>query len=152
MISASTGASWGSLCYNTDTAAGRCHGSRGRLLEEASVSETDCIFCRIAAGQIPADVVRDDADTVAFRDLDPKAPVHVLVIPRRHIASVNDLEAPDAGLMGALFVAAREVAVAEGTAERGYRLVMNTGTAAGQSVPHVHLHVLGGREFAWPPG
>jgi histidine triad (HIT) family protein len=116
------------------------------------VSETDCIFCRIAAGQIPADVVREDADTLAFRDLDPKAPVHVLVIPRRHIASMNDIVAPDAGLMGALLVAAREVAATEGVAERGYRLVMNTGTAAGQSVPHVHLHVLGGRELAWPPG
>ncbi|HSJ06672.1 MAG TPA: histidine triad nucleotide-binding protein [Longimicrobiales bacterium] len=116
------------------------------------MSETDCIFCRIAAGQIPADVVREDADTVAFRDLDPKAPVHVLIVPRRHIASVNDIEASNAGLMGALVVAASEVAAAEGVAERGYRLVMNTGTAAGQSVPHVHLHVLGGREFAWPPG
>jgi histidine triad (HIT) family protein len=116
------------------------------------VSETDCIFCRIAAGQIPADVVREDADTLAFRDLDPKAPVHVLVIPRRHIASMNDIVTPDAGLMGALLVAAREVAATEGVAERGYRLVMNTGTAAGQSVPHVHLHVLGGRELAWPPG
>lgn len=116
------------------------------------MSETDCIFCRIAAGQIPADVVREDTDTVAFRDLDPKAPVHVLIVPRRHIASVNDIEASNAGLMGALFVAASEVAAAEGVAERGYRLVMNTGTAAGQSVPHVHLHVLGGRPFAWPPG
>ena len=116
------------------------------------MSETDCIFCRIAAGQIPADVVREDTDTVAFRDLDPKAPVHVLIVPRRHIASVNDIEASNAGLMGALVVAASEVAAAEGVAERGYRLVMNTGTAAGQSVPHVHLHVLGGREFAWPPG
>lgn len=116
------------------------------------MSETDCIFCRIAAGQVPADVVREDADTVAFRDLDRKAPVHILVVPKRHIASVNDIEGSDAGLMGALVVAAREVAAAEGVAERGYRLVMNTGAAAGQSVSHVHLHVLGGREFAWPPG
>lgn len=111
-----------------------------------------CIFCRIAAGEIPAKVVREDEATIAFRDIDPKAPTHVLVIPRRHIPSVNALTGEDVELMGRLFVAAKEVAEAEGIAETGYRLVMNTGPDAGQSVDHIHLHVLGGRGLAWPPG
>jgi histidine triad (HIT) family protein len=113
---------------------------------------SDCIFCRIADGGIPAKVVRQDEHTVAFRDLDPKAPLHVLVIPRRHIASVNDVQDEDAEVMGALFVAARDVARAEGVAEAGYRVVMNTGADAGQTVHHVHLHVLAGRHMKWPPG
>lgn len=112
----------------------------------------ECIFCRIAAGEIPAKVVREDEATIAFRDIDPKAPTHVLVIPRRHIPSVNALTEVDAELMGRLFVAAKEVAEAEGIAGTGYRLVMNTGPDAGQSVDHIHLHVLGGRGLAWPPG
>jgi histidine triad (HIT) family protein len=116
------------------------------------VTPTDCIFCRIAAGRIPAQVVREDDDTIAFRDLDPKAPLHVLVIPKRHIASVNDVTAADRDVMGALVVAAREVAESEGVAEDGYRLVLNTGRAAGQSVHHIHLHVLAGRALSWPPG
>jgi histidine triad (HIT) family protein len=113
---------------------------------------SDCIFCRIADGEVPATVVRQDEHTVAFRDLDPKAPLHVLVIPRRHIASVNDMTETDVEVMGALFIAARDVAAAEGVAADGYRVVMNTGAAAGQSVHHVHLHVLGGRDLRWPPG
>jgi histidine triad (HIT) family protein len=116
------------------------------------MEHTDCIFCRIAAGSVPATVVRQDEHTVAFRDLDPKAPLHVLVIPRRHIASVNDLGEGDAAVMGALFLAARDIAAAEGVADTGYRVVMNTGPAAGQSVQHAHLHVLGGRDMRWPPG
>lgn len=117
-----------------------------------TTERSSCVFCRIADGDVPATVVRQDEHTVAFRDLDPKAPVHVLVIPRRHIASVNELQDADAHVMGALFVAARDVATADGIADDGYRLVMNTGPAAGQSVAHVHLHVLGGRELKWPPG
>lgn len=113
---------------------------------------TSCIFCRIAAGEIPATIVRQDEDTVAFRDLDPKAPLHVLIIPRRHIASINDLQATDEAVMGRLFTAAREIAAAEGVSEGGYRVVMNAGPDAGQSVPHVHLHLLGGRTLHWPPG
>lgn len=112
----------------------------------------DCIFCRIADGAVPATIVREDEHTVAFRDLDPKAPLHVLVIPRRHIASVNDVADDDAEVMGALFIAARDVAASEGVAEGGYRVVMNTGAAAHQTVQHVHLHVLGGRDMSWPPG
>lgn len=113
---------------------------------------SDCIFCRIADGEIPATVVRQDEHTVAFRDLDPKAPLHVLVIPRKHIASINDLADDDAAVMGALLIAARDVAVSEGIAESGYRLVVNTGAAANQTVHHVHLHVMGGRDMRWPPG
>jgi histidine triad (HIT) family protein len=111
-----------------------------------------CLFCRILAGEIPSKEVRSDEHTYAFRDIDPKAPTHVLVIPRRHIASVNDLTGDDAPLIGRLFMAAREIAQAEGIAESGYRLVMNTGADAGQSVSHIHLHLLGGRHMKWPPG
>lgn len=112
----------------------------------------ECIFCRIVRGEVPAQVVRDDADTLAFRDLDPKAPLHVLIIPKRHIASISDVTDSDRDVMGALFVAARDIAQGDGTAADGYRVVMNTGPAAGQTVPHVHLHLLAGRELRWPPG
>ena len=112
----------------------------------------NCIFCRIAAGEIPAKVVRQDEDTVAFRDIDPKAPTHVLVIPRRHIPSINVLTPEDAALVGKLFLVAREIARDDGGAESGYRMVINAGANAGQSVDHVHLHILGGRGLAWPPG
>lgn len=112
----------------------------------------ECIFCRIVAGEVPAAIVRADEETVAFRDINPQAPTHVLVVPRRHIASVEGLEPADAPLVGRLVLAAREVARAEGVAESGYRLVLNIGPAAGQSVDHIHLHVLGGRPLRWPPG
>ena len=116
------------------------------------MADTSCIFCRIAAGQIPARIVRQDEDTVAFRDLNPQAPTHLLIIPRRHIPSVNVLEDGDAALIGQLFLAAREIARDEGVAASGYRMVINAGPNAGQSVDHIHLHVLGGRGLAWPPG
>ncbi len=112
----------------------------------------ECIFCRIAAGEIPAKVVRQDEDTVAFRDINPRAPTHVLVITRRHIPSVNVLAPDDAALVGKLFLAAREIARSEGVDASGYRMVVNAGPDAGQSVDHIHLHVLGGRGLAWPPG
>ena len=112
----------------------------------------DCIFCRIAAGEIPAKLVREDENVVAFRDIDPKSPTHVVVIPRRHIASVNDLEPGDAALLGEIFLAAKEIAREEGIAASGYRLVMNAGRDGGQSVDHIHLHLLGGRRHSWPPG
>jgi histidine triad (HIT) family protein len=116
------------------------------------VAEGECIFCRIVAGEVPARVVRQDEQTLAFRDINPQAPTHVLVIPKRHIRAVNDLEPADAELVGRLFLAAKEVAQQEGIASSGYRLVMNNGPDAGQSVDHIHLHVLGGRHLAWPPG
>lgn len=111
----------------------------------------ECLFCRIAAGEIPATVVHETDRVVAFRDLDPKAPTHVLVIPREHYANVADLAA-DPDLLAAVVAAAAEVAAAEGIRERGFRLVFNTGAEAGQSVFHAHGHVLGGRPMTWPPG
>ncbi len=112
----------------------------------------DCLFCRIAAGEIPAEIVHSSEHAVAFRDLNPQAPVHVLVVPRRHIDNAGVLEARDAEALAGVFGAARQVAEAEGLAERGYRLVFNVGEDASNSVPHLHLHVLGGRRLAWPPG
>ena len=112
----------------------------------------DCIFCKMAQGEIQPDVVYEDDEVLAFRDMNPQAPTHFLVIPRRHIATTNDLEAGDTELVGKLYLAARQVATAEGIAERGYRMVMNCNPEAGQSVYHIHLHVLGGRPMNWPPG
>ncbi|HEU4365253.1 MAG TPA: histidine triad nucleotide-binding protein [Candidatus Krumholzibacteria bacterium] len=112
----------------------------------------DCIFCRIVAGEIPATRVFEDADTIAFRDIHPAAPTHLLVIPKRHIASLEDVTGADCGILGRMLWNAQRAARAEGLADGGYRLVMNVGENAGQAVPHVHLHVLGGRPFSWPPG
>jgi len=116
--------------------------------------DPDCLFCRIVAGEVPADVVRTDEMTVAFRDLHPQAPTHVLVVPKRHIVNAGTVTATDAAEVVALLTAARAVAEEEGLAgdDRGYRLVFNVGPDALNSVPHLHLHVLGGRRFDWPPG
>ena len=110
----------------------------------------DCLFCRIARHEIPATIVREDEHTVAFRDITPKAPTHVLVIPKDHVSTLNDVT--DAAMIGRLVLAARDVARDEGIAEGGFRTVINCGADAGQSVFHVHLHLLGGRALAWPPG
>lgn len=112
----------------------------------------DCVFCAIARGDIPADVVAESDHWIAFRDLSPQAPTHVLVIPREHLASLNDLDESRADLAGQLLLAAREVATLEDLADDGYRVVANTHERAGQSVFHIHLHVLGGRVMKWPPG
>ena len=109
----------------------------------------NCIFCRIVRGDIPAAMVATTDDAVAFRDLDPKAPVHVLVIPKKHIVSLDD--SPDRAALGELLALAAEVARKEGL-EAGYRVVINTGPDGGQTVGHLHAHVLGGRHMAWPPG
>jgi histidine triad (HIT) family protein len=111
-----------------------------------------CLFCRIADGEIPAAKVLENQHVVAFHDLDPKAPVHVLIIPRRHVASVAAAGAGDADLLGQVLLAAREVAEQCGVAESGFRVVLNSNRDAGQSVDHLHAHVLGGRTLAWPPG
>lgn len=113
---------------------------------------SDCIFCRIAAGEVPSKIVWQDEEIVAFHDVDPRAPVHVLIIPRKHIASVNELDDADAPTIGRMHVKARDFARELGVSETGYRLVMNTGPEAGQSVWHIHLHLLGGRRMTWPPG
>ena len=109
-----------------------------------------CLFCRIVRGEIPAKLVAETAECVAFRDINPQAPTHVLVIPREHVASLA--EATDPALVGRLALLAAEIARQEGIAEGGYRTVINTGAAAGQTVFHIHLHLLGGRELRWPPG
>ena len=113
----------------------------------------DCLFCQIASGAIPADIVHQDDDLVAFRDIDPQAPHHVLVIPRRHVAAVRDATGPEGEqLVGRLMAAAAGIASDLGLDERGYRLVSNTGVDGGQSVFHLHVHILGGRPMKWPPG
>jgi histidine triad (HIT) family protein len=117
----------------------------------------ECLFCAMVAGDVPATVVHETDRTLAFRDINPQAPTHVLVIPKEHHPTVGSLAAADADLLGAVVRAAHAVAVQEGLAgesdpEPGYRVVTNTGPAAGQTVHHVHLHVLGGRHLAWPPG
>ena len=113
---------------------------------------TDCLFCKIAAGEIPSRKAYEDDTVLAFYDIDPKAPVHVLVIPKKHIESVNTLTRADDALLGHMFEVARQLAAELGVAENGYRMVTNIGADGGQSVPHLHLHLLGGRSLEWPPG
>lgn len=113
---------------------------------------SDCLFCKMVAGEIKPNTVYEDDEVLAFRDVNPQAPTHVLVIPKMHIATLNDLHADHAALVGKLFLAAKKVAEIDGIAERGYRTVMNCNREAGQSVFHIHLHVLGGRSMHWPPG
>jgi histidine triad (HIT) family protein len=112
----------------------------------------DCLFCKIIDGEIPADMVFQSDAVIAFRDINPQAPTHILVIPRRHISTINDITDDDTQLVGGLFTAAREIAAQEGLVDVGYRVVMNCGEGAGQSVFHIHLHLLGGRALGWPPG
>jgi histidine triad (HIT) family protein len=111
-----------------------------------------CLFCKIVKGEIPAKVVLDTPHVLAFHDINPGAPQHVLVIPKEHIGSIHDVRPEQAALLGELMLAARGVADDLGLGEKGYRLVVNTGPDGGQSVPHLHVHVLGGRPLAWPPG
>ena len=115
---------------------------------------TDCLFCKMVSGEIEPDVVYEDKDVLAFRDLNPQAPTHVLVVPKRHISTLDDLAPEDAELIGKLVLGAKKVAGQEGLrgAERGYRTVINCNAEAGQSVFHIHLHLLGGRYMSWPPG
>jgi histidine triad (HIT) family protein len=113
---------------------------------------SDCIFCRIVAGEIPSTAVLDTERTYAFRDLEPQAPTHVLVIPKRHITDASTVTPEDAEVLAEMLVAARQVAEAEDVAATGYRLVFNVGEDANNSVPHLHLHVVGGRSMGWPPG
>jgi histidine triad (HIT) family protein len=116
------------------------------------VAEPNCLFCRIADEEIPADIVRATPDAIAFRDINPQAPAHILIIPRQHIPSVNELDADGAEVMAKLFLVAKELAAEEGLAQGGYRLVVNAGADGGQTVFHLHLHLLGGRVMGWPPG
>lgn len=113
----------------------------------------DCLFCRIVAGEVPATIVKRSEDAVAFRDIDPRAPTHVLVIPTRHVAAVREVrDVEGEAMLGRVLRFAAEVATDEGLDAGGYRVVTNTGGDAGQSVDHLHFHVLGGRRLSWPPG
>jgi histidine triad (HIT) family protein len=111
-----------------------------------------CLFCKIASGEIPAEKVFESANVLAFKDINPCAPVHILIIPRKHIASVNDIEEQDVNIVGEIFLAARKIAISLGVADDGYRVVTNCGEKAGQTVQHLHYHLLGGRSLKWPPG
>lgn len=121
-------------------------------MSEDTSSQENCLFCRVVAGRAPSQQVYADDTVVAFRDLHPQAPVHVLVVPRKHVRGINMPDAENGELLAAMIRAANTVARQEGVAESGYRLVWNVGPDAGQSVFHVHLHVLGGRRLGWPPG
>jgi histidine triad (HIT) family protein len=116
------------------------------------MSEPDCLFCRIVANEIPADFIEQDDRSVVIRDINPQAPTHLLVIPREHIESLDDASQKDETLLGHLLRVGARVANAAGLEDAGYRTVINTGAGAGQSVFHLHLHVLGGRALNWPPG
>lgn len=116
------------------------------------MNQSDCVFCRISRGELESQTVHEDEEAIAFRDLNPQAPVHVLVVPRRHVPSVDHLSDGDRELAGHLLLVAREVARAEGLSDDGYRVVANIGSRGGQTVDHLHLHVLGGRRMTWPPG
>ena len=113
---------------------------------------SDCLFCKIVAGDIPADIVYESDTAIAFRDIHPQAPTHVLIIPRKHIATINDIDEGDAEIVGELLRTASVVARDELIADAGYRVVMNCNADAGQTVFHIHLHLLGGRRLSWPPG
>jgi histidine triad (HIT) family protein len=112
---------------------------------------TDCVFCKIASGEIRADIVYQDRDLTAFRDLQPQAPHHILIIPRKHIAKLAEVTGDEKGLLGSLMVAVARIANDEGIGD-GFRVVINNGASAGQSVGHLHMHLLAGRSFKWPPG
>ena len=113
---------------------------------------SSCLFCEIAAGRIPCEQVHADEDLLAFRDIAPQAPTHILIIPRRHIGSMAEFEASDQDLAGRMLILATDLAAAEGLAADGYRCVINCGRNGGQSVDHLHLHLIGGRAMSWPPG
>lgn len=110
------------------------------------------LFLKIIAREIPAEIVYENDDVLAFKDLNPQAPLHVLIIPKERTRTINEMQEKDAALFGKLFIAAKEIAAEAGVAEDGYRVVMNCNAAAGQTVFHVHLHLLAGRQFSWPPG
>jgi histidine triad (HIT) family protein len=112
----------------------------------------DCLFCKIIAGDIPSNKVYSDDDVYAFHDINPAAPTHILIIPKKHLTNINDASLEDTALLGKLLLKANEIAVSLGLAQDGYRYVINTGKDGGQTVFHLHLHILGGRALGWPPG
>ena len=116
------------------------------------MSAPDCLFCKVASGEIPATLVHEDERLVAFRDISPQAPVHILVIPREHVASLEAVADDQADLVGGMLLVARDLARSEGVAEDGYRAVLNVGADGGQTIHHIHLHLIAGRALSWPPG
>ena len=112
----------------------------------------DCIFCKIINGEIPSEKVYEDDTVLGFKDINPAAPVHVLIIPKKHIESINDLTEEDSNIIAHIYLVAKKIANEFGLKEKGYRIVTNCGEKAGQTVPHIHFHLLGGRTFKWPPG
>ncbi len=116
------------------------------------MNNADCLFCKFISGELDTDIVFETDKVIAFRDINPQAPTHVLIVPRKHIATINDLTETDSDEIGYLYLVAKELAKEEGFDEEGYRVVMNCNAAAGQTVFHLHLHLLGGRSFTWPPG
>jgi len=112
----------------------------------------NCLFCRIIAKQIPADILYENEKVLAFKDINPQAPVHILIIPKKHISRISDLEESDKDIISELIFIAKKLAEEKGIAESGYRLVLNNNKDAGQAVFHIHLHLLGGRKLSWPPG
>jgi len=125
-------------------------GSRMKVKEERLMA--DCIFCKIGSGEIPADKVYDDGSVIGFRDIQPQAPTHIVVLPKKHIATMNDVTESDSELMFALLQACKKIAKDVGIFERGYRVVINCNNDGGQAVFHIHAHLLGGRKMSWPPG
>ena len=112
----------------------------------------NCLFCKIASGEIPATILLEDKDIMAFRDINPQAPHHLLIIPTRHIATIDDTDNQDEPLLGRMILTAKKLANREGLSEAGYRLIFNVNAGGGQVVYHIHLHLLGGRQMGWPPG
>jgi histidine triad (HIT) family protein len=113
---------------------------------------SDCLFCKIRDGDIPGDIVYEDEDVLAFNDVNPQAPVHILIIPKKHIPTINDAGAGDAAMLGQLALTAKKIARDKGVSEDGYRLVFNCNRGAGQTVFHIHMHLIAGRDMHWPPG
>ena len=122
------------------------------MTTEPSDNDPACLFCRIVAGEIPSDRLHEDDLVIAFRDINPRAPTHVLIVPRRHVASALDLTEDHGPMLGRAFAVAADLARSLGIADDGYRLVSNVGRWGGQSVDHLHIHLMGGRAFGWPPG
>ena len=112
----------------------------------------DCIFCKIISGEVPANIVLENDSILAFEDIEPQAPVHILIIPKKHIASINDMKSKDRNICGDMLLAAKQIAKITNINNRGYRTIFNTNKDAGQTVFHIHMHILGGRKLHWPPG
>ena len=122
------------------------------LIRLWKVDMSDCLFCKIVSGEISCDKLYENDKLVAFRDIDPKAPVHILVIPKKHIKSINDLESSDKYLAGELILASKKIAKDQGIDSKGFRTIFNTNDDGGQTVYHIHMHMMGGRQMKWPPG